>query len=52
MIDKIRTMIKHPRLGYNYNYWRAILACPWGEPLHYHHDGCPSCWLESQEGEA
>jgi len=18
--------------------------CPHGEPLHYHHDGCPSCW--------
>jgi len=17
--------------------------CPWNEPLHYHHDGCPAC---------
>lgn len=22
---------------------RAIVDCPYGEPLHYHHDGCPSC---------
>ena len=21
------------------------LACPHGEPLHYHHDGCPACCL-------
>src|SRR5579859_6049679 len=21
----------------------AIRDCPHGEPLHYHHDGCPSC---------
>ena len=19
------------------------IFCPWGEPLHYHHDGCPCC---------
>lgn len=19
------------------------LDCPFGEPLHYHHDGCPAC---------
>lgn len=18
-------------------------VCPWGEPLHFHHDGCPAC---------
>jgi hypothetical protein len=25
----------------------AILLCPFGEPLHYHHDGCPAChWPE------
>jgi hypothetical protein len=23
------------------------LDCPHGEPLHYHHDGCPACTLES-----
>ncbi len=21
----------------------AMLACPVGEPLHFHHDGCPCC---------
>lgn len=21
--------------------------CPFGEPLHYHHDGCPACYEES-----
>lgn len=21
----------------------AILLCPFAEPLHYHHDGCPAC---------
>lgn len=21
----------------------SILACPYGEPLHFHHDGCPAC---------
>lgn len=20
--------------------------CPHGEPLHYHHDGCPACYLK------
>ena len=23
--------------------------CPWGEPLHYHHDDCPACWAHEQE---
>lgn len=22
------------------------IACPHGEPLHFHHDGCPACWDE------
>lgn len=22
----------------------AVLDCPHGDPLHYHHDGCPSCY--------
>lgn len=22
----------------------GIRDCPHGEPLHYHHDGCPSCY--------
>jgi hypothetical protein len=21
----------------------AVRDCPYGEPLHYHHDGCPAC---------
>lgn len=21
----------------------GAIACPGGEPLHFHHDGCPSC---------
>lgn len=21
----------------------GVRDCPWGEPMHYHHDGCPSC---------
>ena len=27
-------------------YWRAIITCPYAEPLHRHHDGCPACFLE------
>jgi hypothetical protein len=23
--------------------------CPHGEPLHYHHDGCPACWFANLE---
>lgn len=23
----------------------GIRSCPEGEPLHYHHDGCPACSL-------
>lgn len=27
--------------------WECIICalrdCPFGEPLHYHHDGCPAC---------
>lgn len=22
----------------------GVLDCPHGDPLHYHHDGCPSCY--------
>lgn len=21
----------------------GVLFCPYGEPLHFHHDGCPAC---------
>jgi len=21
----------------------AMAACPYSEPLHFHHDGCPAC---------
>jgi hypothetical protein len=24
--------------------------CPHGEPLHYHHDGCPACYFDTPEG--
>ena len=24
--------------------------CPHGEPLHYHHDGCPACWTLDTNG--
>lgn len=24
--------------------------CPHGEPLHYHHDGCPCCSFDEKEG--
>ena len=34
---RLITLWQHPR------WWRAILACPHAEPLHYHHDGCPAC---------
>lgn len=27
----------------------GVLDCPHGEPLHYHHDGCPAC---AESGEA
>ena len=31
----------------------AVLDCPEGEPLHYHHDGCPACSFSDpgQQGE-
>jgi hypothetical protein len=22
----------------------AMIDCPHGEPMHYHHDGCPACY--------
>lgn len=27
----------------------AERECPHGEPLHYHHDGCPACETEASE---
>ena len=29
----------------------SILDCPEGEPLHYHHDGCPACSEPTEPGE-
>lgn len=29
----------------------AQIACPDGDPLHFHHDGCPSCYLDTAEVE-
>ena len=23
--------------------WCGEIICPWREPLHFHHDGCPAC---------
>ena len=40
LLQKIRTIFSHP------SYWRAIIACHYNEPLHYHHDGCPACIFE------
>lgn len=25
------------------------IICPHGEPLHFHHDGCPSCTLDDDD---
>ena len=33
---------------YRKDYVKAIKDCPHGEPLHYHHDGCPSCEAEEE----
>ena len=35
----IRIIWDYPR------YWKSILAYPYAEPLHDHHDGCPACWF-------
>lgn len=24
----------------------SVRDCPWGDELHYHHDGCPSCFQD------
>lgn len=29
----------------------SVLDCPFNDPLHYHHDGCPSEWAEGQQKE-
>lgn len=21
----------------------SVILCPWSDPFHFHHDGCPSC---------
>ena len=34
---------QHPRQ------WRNILACKYAEPLHYHHDGCPACYVNDRK---
>lgn len=28
----------------------AAKFCPFNEPMHFHHDGCPACWAASHEG--
>lgn len=27
----------------------GAIVCPHGEPLHFHHDGCPSCCQEDDQ---
>lgn len=27
----------------------GAIVCPHGEPLHFHHDGCPSCTLDDDD---
>jgi len=27
----------------------GVHDCPHGEPLHYHHDGCPACYFETMK---
>lgn len=24
----------------------SIVFCPYGEPMHFHHDGCPACLIK------
>jgi len=26
----------------------GVRDCPHDEPLHYHHDGCPACYVEKK----
>jgi hypothetical protein len=26
----------------------GVIACPWGESLHFNHDGCPACASEEE----
>lgn len=26
------------------------IICPHGEPLHFHHDGCPACYERNEDG--
>jgi septal ring factor EnvC (AmiA/AmiB activator) len=28
----------------------GMAACPYGEPLHFHHDGCPACYAARAQG--
>lgn len=37
LLRKLAILWRYPR------YWRSIFGCPFGEPLHHHHDGCPAC---------
>jgi len=29
----------------------GAIDCPHGDPMHYHHDGCPSCWTAANDAE-
>lgn len=30
----------------------GVRDCPYNEPLHYHHDGCPACFFADQVRES
>ena len=34
---KLKTLVRYK------SYWKAILKCPWSDPLHTDKDGCPAC---------
>jgi len=34
----------YTKLPFRLGKYVAMYACKYREPLHYHHDGCPSCY--------
>ena len=37
----------YSKLSFRHGQYVAVLACKYREPLHFHHDGCPSCWYNT-----
>jgi hypothetical protein len=52
-IDELRAMVAtHPPTDQCQDMECLVCGvrdCPDGEPLHYHHDGCPACWTPPNE---